>query len=74
MSCVCLSAILQIHSNLCSTNTLSKKQGDRYIQVNFAEHIRQLKIMGSCPVTLKYRVIALYIDVIYSFDCTCKDN
>ena len=64
MSCVCLSAILQIHSNLC----------ERYIQVNFAEHIRQLKILGSCPVTVKYRVTALYRDVIYSFDRTCKDK
>ena len=54
MSCVCLSAILQIHSNLC----------ERYIQVNFAEHIRQLKILGSCLVTVKYTVIALYSDVI----------
>ena len=31
-------------------------QGDRYIQVNFAENIRQLKILGSCPVTAIYRV------------------
>ena len=31
-------------------------QGDRYIQVNFAENIRQLKILGSCPVTVIYRV------------------
>ena len=23
-------------------------------------------------MTVKYRVIALYRDVIYSFDCTCK--
>ena len=27
-------------------------QSDRYIQVNFAESIRQLKILGSCPVTV----------------------
>ena len=31
-------------------------QGDRYIQVNFEENIRQLKILGSCPVTVIYRV------------------
>ena len=31
-------------------------QGDHYIQVNFAENIRQLKILGSCPVTVIYRV------------------
>ena len=30
--------------------------------------------MGSCPVTVKNRVTALYRDVIYSFDCTCKDK
>ena len=39
------------------------KQGDRYIQVNFAENIRQLKILGSCQVTSLYRA------VIHSFDC-----
>ena len=27
-------------------------QGDYYIQVNLAENIRQLKILGSCPVTI----------------------
>ena len=26
-------------------------QGDCYIQINFAENIRQLKMLGSCPVT-----------------------
>ena len=57
---------------MCTTITLGKWKGDRYTQVNFAENIRQLKILGSCPVTVKYRVIALYRDVIYSFDCTCK--
>ena len=25
-------------------------------------------------MTVKYSVIALYRDVIYSFDCTCKDK
>ena len=41
----------------------SYKQGDRYIQVNFAENIRQLKILGSCQLTSLYRA------VIYGFDC-----
>ena len=31
------------------------KQGDRYIPVNIAENIRQLKILGSDPVTVIYR-------------------
>ena len=44
--------------------TLGKWQGDRYIQVNFAENIRQLNIMCSCPVTVIYWVTA-----IYRFDC-----
>ena len=53
-------------SNLCTTVTLGKWhgnryiQGDRYIQVNFAENIRQPKILGSFPVTLIYRVTAIY--------------
>ena len=56
-------------SNLCATVTLGKWQGysyiqgDRYIQVNFAENIRELKILGCCPVTVIYRA------VIYRFDC-----
>ena len=25
-------------------------------------------------MTVKYRVTALYRDVMYSFDCTCKDK
>ena len=43
---------------MCTTVTLGKWQGgcyiqgDRCIQVNFAENIRQLKILGSCPVTV----------------------
>ena len=45
---------------LCSTVTLGKWQGDCYIQVNFADNIRQLKILGSCPVTIIYRVTAIY--------------
>ena len=45
-------------------------QGDRYIQVNFAENIMQLKILGSCPVTVIYRVTTIYKAVIYRFDCS----
>ena len=43
--------------------TLGKKQGnhyiqgDRYIQVNFAVNIRQLKILGSWRVTAIYRAV-----------------
>ena len=57
---------MQLKSNLCTTVTLGKWQGDhyiqgdRYIQVSFAENVRQLKILGSCPVTVKYRVTAIY--------------
>ena len=64
-----------IQSKLCKTPiTLGKWQGvytilnikgDRYIQVNFAENIRQLKILGSCPVTVIYRA------VVYRFGCNC---
>ena len=49
---------------------LGKWQGDRYIQgdhyilVNCAENVRQLKILGSYPVTVIYRLTA-----IYRFDC-----
>ena len=49
---------------------LGKWQGDRYIQgdhyilVNCAENVRQLKILGSYPVTIIYRLTA-----IYRFDC-----
>ena len=35
-------------------------QGDHYIQVNFAENKRKLKILESCPVTVIYRVTAIY--------------
>ena len=45
-------------------------QGDRYIQVNFAENTRQLKILGSCPVTVVSRVTAIYRAVINRFDCS----
>ena len=46
----------KLQSNLSTTTTLRKWQGDRYIQgdhyiqVNFAETIRQLKILGSCRI------------------------
>ena len=51
-----------------------KWQGDRYIQVNFAENIRQLTILGSCPVIviLIYRVTTIYEAIIYRFDCIAK--
>jgi len=61
--------------SLCTTVTLGKWQGDcyiqgdRYIQVNFAETIRQLKISGSCAVNVIYRVTAMYRAVMYRFDC-----
>ena len=35
------------------------------IQVNFAEKIRQLKILGSYLVTIIYRVTAIYSAVIF---------
>ena len=34
-------------------------------EVNFAENVRQLKILGSCLVTVKYWVTAIYRAVIY---------
>ena len=34
------------------------------IQVNLVENIRQLKILGSCPVTAIYKVTAIYRVVI----------
>ena len=43
--------------------TLGKKQGnryiqgDRYIQVNFAVNVRQLKILGSGRVTAIHRAV-----------------
>ena len=50
-------------TNRCTMVTLGKWQGDHYrqgnhyIQVNFAENIRQLKVLGSCLVTvIKYPV------------------
>ena len=51
--------------------TFGKWQGDHYIEVNFAENIRQLKILGSSPVTVihMYRVTATDRAVIYGFDC-----
>ena len=68
-----VSKITLLQSHLCTTVTLEKRQGDRYIhggryiQVNFAENIRQLKILGSCSVTVIYRVTAIYRAVIYRF-------
>ena len=67
--------VFQSTVNLCTTVTLGKWkgdcyiQGDHYIQVNFAETIRQLKISGSCAVTVIYRVTAIYRAVMYRFDC-----
>ena len=61
--------LIELPSNLCTTVNLEKWQGyryiqgGRYIQVTFAENIMQLKILGSCPVTVIYRA------VIYRFDC-----
>ena len=67
----------KMRSNLSTTITLGKWQGHRYIQgdrciqVNFEKNIRQLKILGSWPVTVKYRMTAIYRAVIYSrFDCS----
>ena len=58
-----------IQSTRCTTVTFEKLQGDsyiqgdHYIQVNFAENIRKLKILGSCLVTGIYRAF------VYRFDC-----
>ena len=62
-----LCSYTQNQTVMCTTVTLGKWQGgcyiegDRYIQVNFAENIRQLKILGSCPVTVLYRVTKHHI-------------
>ena len=62
------------NANLCTAVTLGEWQGDRYIQgdcyvqANFAENVRQLKILGSCLVTVSYWVTAIYRTVLYSFD------
>ena len=48
--------------------TLGKWQGDCYIQVKFAENIRQLEILESCLVIVMYRVSAIYRAFIYRFD------
>ena len=45
-------------------------QGGSYIQVNFAENIKHLKILGSFLVTVRYRVTAIYRAVIYRFECS----
>ena len=39
------------------------QQGDRHIQVNFAENIRQLKILGSYPVTVIHNRPLLYTEL-----------
>ena len=56
---------------LCTMVTLGKWQGDcyiqsdRYMQVNFAQKLRQLKIFGiNYPVTVIYRVTTIYRGVI----------
>lgn len=51
-----------VQSNRRTTVTLGKWPGDRYIQgdlyiqVNFVENIRQLKMLGSFLVTIIYRL------------------
>jgi len=67
----------EIQSNLCTTMVTLRKwqgdcyiQGDRYLQVNSAENIRQLKILRSCPVTVIHRVTTIYRAIIYRFDCS----
>ena len=58
-----------IQSTRCTMVTFEKLQGnryiqgDRYIRVNFAENIKKLKILGSCPVTAIYRAF------LYRFGC-----
>ena len=75
VTCVTRVLIL-LQSRLCTTATFGKWQGDsyiqgdNYIQVNFAENIKQLKILGSFLVTLRYRVTAIYRAVIYRFECS----
>ena len=75
VTCVTRVLIL-LQSRLCTTATFGKWQGDSYIrgdsyiQVNFAENIKQLKILGSFLVTLRYRVTAIYRAVIYRFECS----
>ena len=60
----------KFQSNLCTTTTLRKWQGDHYIQgdpytqVNFAANIRQPKFW-EVVVTVIYRVTAIYRAVIY---------
>ena len=68
--------LILLQSYLCTTATFGKWQGDiciqggSYIQVNFAENIKQLKILGSFLVTVRYRVTAIYKAVIYRFECS----
>ena len=53
-----------ILSILGTTVTLGKWQGNSFIQVNSAENIRQLKILGSFRVTLIHRLTAIYRTII----------
>ena len=68
--------LILLQSYLCTTATFGKWQGDTciqggsYIQVNFAENIKHLKILGSFLVTVRYRVTAIYRAVIYRFECS----
>ena len=62
-------------TNLCTMVTLGKWQGDRYtqgnhyIQVNFAETIRQLKVLGSCPLTVIQYPVSCAPPVYAGRDC-----
>ena len=65
-------------SNLCTMVTLRKWQSDRdagwplYKGQLCTKSKRQLKILGSCPVTIIYRVTTNYRAIIsvYRVDCT----
>ena len=64
----------EIQANLGTTMVTLRKwqgdhyiQGDRYIQVNSADSIRQLKIL-SCPVTVIHMVTTIYKAVKYRFN------
>ena len=74
---MCVNRVLiLLQSYLCTKATFGKWQGDiciqggSYIQVNFAENIKQLKILGSFLVTVRYRVTAIYKAIIYRFECS----
>ena len=64
----------EIQANLGTTMVTIRKwqgdhyiQGDRYIQVNSAENIRQLKILRSCPVTVMGYTGPLYTGLTVAF-------